>query len=128
MISVCVAIVIIVAITGFMMMRSGSKRFAVAVIPLGFVPLAHLLGTALERIIDYSLSPLELVLICVGFDIAALVFACLMLGMTARKIKKSFTRKLFLISCGLFEVVLAFALIADVVKPVINELVQLHAE
>ncbi|MDR1002273.1 MAG: hypothetical protein LBL82_03250 [Oscillospiraceae bacterium] len=103
-----------------MMMRSGSKQFAVAIIPLGFVPLAHFIGEMAVSLIDASATPLETILMRVGLDLIALVGSCLLLGFFARRFEKKGIRRVFLISCGMFDIVLAIALIMDVVKPFIE--------
>lgn len=122
MLSACIAIVVILVVTVFMMRRAGNRTMAIAILPLGFVPTAHIIGFALELIIRFPATSLELVLMHVGLDIAALVLSCIMLVFFSLKFESKSGRNTFLVSCGIFELVLTLALVADIVKPVINQI------
>ncbi|MDR1565332.1 MAG: hypothetical protein LBS74_10280 [Oscillospiraceae bacterium] len=118
MIAACITIVLIILVASFMFYRSGRKDYGKAIWPLASVPASHALFHVLSPKIASAFSVLngQSDFINIGVDVTALIIGALLLGQTARNIESTKNRRLFMSSTTTFLIIIAWVLIADIIK------------
>ena len=107
----CWAIIILLLLMCYMIFRTGRHGQAVAIVPLVLVPLAHLVGSPLSRMLDSMFSSLSGQLFWVSFDVLGLVVTCVLCGMLAGNMGSRAGRRIYMIFCGGFSAVLTVVLV-----------------
>ena len=107
----CVAIIIVILVSSVSIISSNKRGsgFGIGILPLIFVPAAHILVVlsrrAIVRVFDVSILSAIIVV-----DILALVITSLLLGAISTRILKKRTRWTYLILCGGFSAILTCVL------------------
>ena len=122
MYTACAAVVFVVLVTVFMYMRAGHKNFAIAVIPLTFVPAMHLLTGLIGAPEPFHIGTKGWMFASIALDLAALLAALLLLLHFAQRIVSRGSRKMFIIISILFSCALTGILVSDL----IGQLVRLY--
>lgn len=91
MLFACWAIVIVLALMFVVFMRAHKKDYALAIIPLVILPLAHIFSRLLANALD-NILPLTGVELQVAIDMTAGLVSCLLIGLTGRRIQEKRTR------------------------------------
>ena len=115
MLFACWSIVIVLAAMFFVFMRAHKREYAVAVLPLVITPLMHICSGVLARWLD-GILPLTWVELRVALDLIAALISCLLIGLSSRSIPVRRSRNVFLIFCSGFIIILALALIINVLS------------
>ena len=102
MIIECWTILVIVPAIGLIIRRTGRKNYFLNVLPLTFIPAAHLMVYYAHKahvpLFQGDLSTLQ-----AGGDILTLLVACLCFGFFAHNFKTRRVRLLYLAVCGIFS-------------------------
>lgn len=111
MIFECCAIILIILVMTVIISREGQKNGWIAgILPLVIVPFGHIIGSFvgayIGKILGISFSTVH---ICI--DLAALVTTCLLIGGISLQIKRRKKRFAYLITCGLYTVLITCVLI-----------------
>ena len=111
MIFECCAIILIIVVMAIIVSREGRKSGWIAgILPLVIVPLGHiigiLVGTHLAKMFGITSTTAH-----IAVDLAALVVTCLIIGGVSLQIKRRRKRYAYLITCGLYSVLLTCVLI-----------------
>ncbi|WP_312644298.1 hypothetical protein [Hydrogenoanaerobacterium sp.] len=107
----CWVIVVLILLMGYIIFRTGKTGQAVAVLPLITVPIFHLLGSPLSRLLDSWFPTLSSSLFHVSFDVAGLVIACVLYGLLAGNMGSQRGRRMYMILCGTFSALLTIVLV-----------------
>ena len=111
MIVECCAIIMIIVVIAIIVSREGKKSGWIAgVLPLTIVPLGHIVGVFADRHIAKMLG-ITVITAHIAVDLAALVATCLIIGGISLQIKRRKKRYAYLITCGLYSVLLTCVLI-----------------
>lgn len=102
-----VAILAILCCLIVVFLRSGHADYAVSVVPILLVPAAHLAGIPLTRLV-LDFYPCRPFLVRVFTDVVGLAVACLLIAVFSRKIPTPKNKKLYLVLCTCYCVLLAF--------------------
>lgn len=105
MVGESIAILAIMACIAVVFVRSGHADYGISVLPIALVPAAHLLGVPIaQMVVDlYGVRPY---LVRCFVDVAGLAVACLLLAVFSSRIKAQKNKKLYLIICTLYCVIL----------------------
>ena len=114
----CWAILLIILVMSYMYSRAGRRNFGVAILPLTFVPFAHLIGGPLSRFLSDRTLLSYPNTIQISIDVLAVVVSCLIFGAFSRTVQKKSSRMAYLFLCAGFTVVLAWVLIFNTIHPV----------
>ena len=104
MVAECFAIIIIVLAICLIYLRAGRAAYAIAVIPLAFVPAVHLLAQALSKQAQ-KLLPLTALEIHIAADLLAALIACLCFGIFSTRFTDKGNRRAYLITCAAFTII-----------------------
>jgi len=111
MIVECCAIILIIVVMAVIVSREGRKSgWIVGILPLIIVPLGHIIGVFLDSHIA-NIFGLTAVTAHIAVDLAALVITCLIIGGISLQIKRRRKRYAYLVTCGLYSVLLTCVLI-----------------
>lgn len=110
----CWVIIVLILLMCYAIFRSGKTGQAVAILPLLLVPLAHLLGNPLSRLLDGLFANLSGRLFWVSFDVIGLVVTCVLCGMLAGNMGKRATRRTYMVLCGVYSAVLTIVLVNSI--------------
>ena len=110
----CVAIVVVLLAIMLVFLRSHKKSYILAIVPLLFVPVAFLITTLLS----HKLVGMPLGVFRISGTLLGLVSACLMLGILASRMKSKKRRYIYLVTSGMFLLLLTWCLIFWVVHPI----------
>ncbi|MBE6753308.1 MAG: hypothetical protein E7559_02975 [Ruminococcaceae bacterium] len=122
MYTACAAVLLVVLVTMFMFARSHRRDYSAAIIPLTFVPAAHLLGGLVSTPYFLGIGPKGWLYVCIALDLLALLNALLFMPRLAQRIKGKKSRRSLMILCIGFSCVLTAILTLDLV----SELVKLY--
>lgn len=110
MIGECWAIIAVVLITAYTFVRAHKNSSAGATLPLMIVPFVHILSGGLTRLL-LGFIHLPAVYLTMAINTAGLVVACLLIGGISRCITSKAIRRMYLIVCGGFSILLNLVLI-----------------
>ena len=113
MLFACWAIVIVLALMFVVFMRAHKKDYALAIIPLVILPLAHIFSRLLANALD-NILPLTGVELQVAIDMTAGLVSCLLIGLTGRRIQEKRTRLMFSLCCSGFIIILALVFVVNI--------------
>ncbi len=108
------AIIMVILVMSFMMLRSGRRGYALVTLPLVIVPVTHISSSRIAIILS-TLLPYDFVSLRVGVDILGLVLSCVIFAVLSAGIRHKRTRLIFLIMCGGFSVILTSVLISSMI-------------
>ncbi len=112
MIFECGAIIAVVVVMAYFMLRSGMSGYAIGVLPLALVPAFYIISDSLTifllRYFNWSYVNIRISII-----LFALVVSCLLIGGVSLGIKNTTKRLFFLVMCGLFSIILTTLLIIN---------------
>ncbi len=116
MIVECGTVALLIFVMSYCYLRTGKQSFAVAITPLAFVPIIHIVGEGLGLYIGdlLSISP---VLTWAFLDILAAIIAVVLFSLTAFKMKDRAHRISFLIMCVGFTFAFSWVLLVDIISP-----------
>ncbi len=107
----CITIIVLLAVMAFIYLRKGRKEYAHAIFPMILLPLVHIAAVELVR---QSLFSIDVQVIQIALDIAALVVSCLLTGVSASHIQSRRARNGLVIISALFLIALASILIYSI--------------
>ena len=111
MIVECCAIILIIVVMAIIVSREGRKSGWIAgILPLTIVPLGHIVGVFISTHISRMFS-ITVITAHIAVDLAALVVTSLIIGGISLQIKRRRKRYAYLITCGLYSVLLTCVLI-----------------
>ena len=110
MLFACWAIVIVLAAMEITFLRARKPVYAVAVLPLGLSPVVYIVSGRVARACSGWL-PLESGELMLVINLTAGLVACLLLGLTSRRIEPKRVRTAFHVCCSLFVVILTLVLV-----------------
>lgn len=108
------AIIMVILVMCFMMLRSGRRGYAVVTLPLVIVPATHMSSARIALFLS-KLLPYDFVSLRIGVDILALVLSCVIFAILSAGIRHKRTRVIFLLMCGGFSVILTSVLINSII-------------
>ena len=110
-----IAIIAVIALMAGVFLKAGKMNYVLAVAPLILVPAAHLIGYPLSVQLGKLLPPRP-ALFATLLDLGALGVSAILFGFVAGSlIEPGKSRKIYLICCGLFSVVLTMVLVSSLV-------------
>lgn len=112
MIVECVTITILLVAIFFVFLRGHKPHSALSTVPLGLVPVLHLLGNPLSRWLS-SLLGVSRLSVYVAIDIAAFALFVFVAVVVLGNFNSKRTKATYLIATGLFELVLTAILVSD---------------
>lgn len=119
MLFACWAIVIVLVCMLVIFMRARKKEYALAVLPLAMVPFIHIFSGLLARLFSGFL-PLGILELRVSIDLGVALVSCLLLGFTSRAVPEKTNRRLLLVFCSAFIIILTWVLIFDTLSKVLG--------
>lgn len=123
--TVCSAVIMIVAVTMFMFVRSQNREYTFAMWPLMLVPAAHIFGGILSSALRSQLSARSWLMVCVILDLCALLaFLLLLFFRTGRKISGRHSRRVFIILSICFMCVFTGILVSDLVRQIAESIIE----
>ncbi len=108
------AIIMVILVMCFMMLRSGRRGYAVVTLPLIIVPATHVSSSGIALFLT-KLLPYDFVSLRIGVDILGLVLSCVIFAVLSAGIRHKRTRMIFLLMCGGFSVILTSVLINSII-------------
>lgn len=119
MLFACWAIVIVLVCMMIIFMRARKKEYALAVLPLAMVPFIHIFSGLLARLFS-SFLPLGIPELRVSIDLGVALVSCLLLGFTSRAVSEKRNRRLLLVFCSAFIIILTWVLVFDTLSKVLG--------
>ncbi|WP_040197484.1 hypothetical protein [Candidatus Soleaferrea massiliensis] len=109
----CSAILLILIAIEIVFLRSKKLKSAIFVLPLGMVPLFHLLATGASVLLGrvWNAEPWKVI---VPIDVIGLVATCLLLGWISGNIRKNKNKGAYLSMCAGFSTILSCVLLFHV--------------
>ncbi|MEG2174968.1 MAG: hypothetical protein RR135_05745 [Oscillospiraceae bacterium] len=115
MIFECSAIIVVILLFSFTVMRSGKGwGYSFAVLPLIIIPAMHMVGARLSGPLA-RLCGIAPIVAYVFLDVLSLAATGLLLGIISMRIKKPRARVGFLVACGGFSALLTCVLLVRTV-------------
>lgn len=115
----CWAIVIVLICMMVIFMRARKKEYALAVLPLAMVPFIHIFSGILARFFSGFL-PFSIAELRVFIDLGVALVSCLLLGFTTRAVPEKMNRRLLMVFCSAFIIILTWVLIFDTLSKVLS--------
>lgn len=105
MIVECITITALIAVMIVVFMRSGRPKTALSVMPLLIVPVMHILGVPLSKLLPTftALSELKAYFL---IDILAIIVTCIFIGAFAKYFSTKKTKATYIICCGSYALIL----------------------
>ena len=119
MLFACWAIVIVLVCMMVIFMRARKKEYALAVLPLAMVPFIHIFSGILARLFSGFL-PFSIPELRVFIDLGVALVSCLLLGFSTRAIPEKANRRLLMVFCSVFIIILTWVLIFDILSQVLR--------
>lgn len=114
MITECAVLVLLTLVIAYLFMRQEKRGTAASILPLAVLPSVCLLGYALRtRLPPSLLSPQHWYIL---FVMAGLAGGITLFGIIAKNIKRTSARRMYLLLCGGFTMLFAFAEILNILK------------
>ncbi len=110
MLFACWAILIVLAAMFFTFLRAGKTDYAVAVLPLALPPLIYIPSGLIARWLG-SFLPVDSMQLMMSINLIAGLVACLMIGITSRRIQPVGSRRAFSLCCAGFIMILTVTLV-----------------
>ena len=110
----CWVIIVLILAMAVIIMRRGTPRQGVSILPLALVPFGYLIAGPISRWLDGFFPSISSDLFRVSFTLIALVFACVLFGMLAGNMGGKATRRVYMFLCGGFSVILTIVLIHSI--------------
>lgn len=108
------AIIMVILVMCFMMLRSGRRGYALVTLPLVIVPATHMSSSRIALLLE-KLLPYDYMFLRIGVDVLGLVLSCVIFAVLSAGIRHKRTRLVFLLMCGGFSVILTSVLIASII-------------
>ena len=109
MIIECIAIIVVVLVLCAIFLRRGKQQHAFAALPLIIVPLVHIIANLTAEYLEFwTLSVDE---INAMFTAISLVISCVAFGVLSNIFEEKRSRKIYIITCGLYSLILTAILI-----------------
>ena len=116
MIIECWSIILVVGIMAYVFLRMGQQGIAIGVLPLMILPFCHIIsrqaGLLLARLLP--ILPLDGQIFV---DVVALVVSGVLFGAVGHRMKGVRFRRVYLILCGSFTIILACIIISWLLTP-----------
>lgn len=110
----CWVIVILICAMAVIFIRRGAPQQGVAILPLVLVPLSYLVAGPLSRVLDPLFPTLSFALFRISITLVGLVIACVLFGLLAGNMGGKASRRVYMILCGGFSVILCIVLITSI--------------
>lgn len=110
----CWVIIVLILAMAVIIIRRGTLRQGVAVLPLALVPFGYLIAGPISRWLDGFFPSISSDLFRMSLTLVALVCACVLFGVLAGKMGEKTTRRVYMILCGGFSVILSIVLIHSI--------------
>ena len=110
----CWVIIVLILAMAVIIMRRGTPRQGVSILPLALVPFGYLIAGPISRWLDGFFPSISSDLFRVSFTLIALVFACVLFCMLAGNMGGKATRRVYMFLCGGFSVILSIVLIHSI--------------
>ena len=111
---VCLSCIIIILTIGYIFIRKEKGNYAMAIIPLVFVPVAHL-GSNWVYVLISNFININYHSVLFFLDMAALTISCICFGFSSAAIETKSAKIVYWIMCGGFAVLFTFALLKDMI-------------
>lgn len=110
----CISILVILLAIVAVFLRAHKRSYALSILPLFFVPGAHLAATAVLLLVRKAAPDSD------WFDLAriaatliGLICSCIMLGVLSVRMKSKRRRLTYVVLCGIFLLALTWMLVAN---------------
>lgn len=110
MLFACWAILIVLAAMFFTFMRARKTDYALAILPLAIPPLIYIPSGLIARWLS-SFLPVSGLQLMMTINLIAGLIACLMIGITSRRIEPKGSRRAFSLCCAGFIMILTITLV-----------------
>lgn len=110
----CSAVILVILVMSFMMLRAGQAGNAIGCLPLVIVPSFHIVSAGLASMLA-KLTGLDPLILHITVDIFGLMIACILLGVISLQIKKKRVRVWYLVTSGGFCAVLTCVLVGYII-------------
>ena len=110
----CWVIIVLILAMAVIIMRRGTPRQGVSILPLALVPFGYLIAGPISRWLEGFFPSIRSDLFRVSFTLIALVFASVLFGMLAGNMGGKATRRVYMFLCGGFSVILSIVLIHSI--------------
>lgn len=107
-------VVILTLVIAYLYLRSGKRGLALAVLPVGVLPLVYLAGSGLCRKLG-PVTPLSDLQWQVLFLFLGLAAGAICQGVVSYNIKRPSARRGYIILCGSFTALFAFAILHSII-------------
>lgn len=111
---VCLACIVIILAMSYIFLRKEKGNYAMAILPLIFVPVAHL-GSGWAYELVNSQFGIGYPAFVFSVDMVALVVACLFFGFSSAAIETKRAKIVYCVMCGGFTALFTFALLKDII-------------
>ena len=110
----CVAVIIIIALTGYSYLRAKKPNIAMSIFPLAFVPILYLVGIPLSKLLYklWNISAVATTSFCV---LLGAVSACCIFGYFSTKLYKKSSKMFYNVCCSGFTVIFAWLIIMKII-------------
>lgn len=111
-----VSILSVLLLLAVVFLRAGHNNYALGILPLAVVPLAHTLGYAALRLTDSWLPQIPFQRMVAFCDVAALAVSCLLIVVLSLRLSNRRAKQVYTIAMCVYNVVLAFALVHNMLQ------------
>ncbi len=102
----CAAIIVIILLTAGVMAHEGRGGLAIAVLPLVLTPTFYLLSSYVANFINRWQEPDVYLNARAAVVVVGSLLACMIMGLLASKLKSKVVRRVYLVLCGGFNLIL----------------------
>ena len=122
MITECAAILAVTLCMVVILLRSGHGDYSASILPIMIVPAVHLIVATVFGRIHLNIGKIPYPMAIAFADITALAIACLCVFALSAKVGSKRNRKVYLILCSGYNVILTCALISQLLAPYVEHL------
>ena len=126
MVTECAAILAVTLCIVVVLLRSGHGDYAASALPVLIVPAVHLVVGIIVGKLRISVGAMPHQMLIAFGDITALAISCLCIVALSTKVRSSRNRKVYLILCSGYNVILTCALISQTMAPLVERFLELY--
>ena len=120
MVTECAAILAVTLCMVVVLVRSGNSDYAVSILPVMVIPAVHLAAGLILGKLNVRIGMMPPQMLVSFVDIAALAIVSLCVFALSVKVKSKRNRKVYLILCSGYNIILTCALISQTIAPLVE--------
>lgn len=110
----CWVIIVLICVMAVIIIRRGTPAQGISILPLALVPFSYIFAGPLSRWLDGFFPSFSFGFFRVSFTLVGLVAACVLFGMLSGNMGGKVTRRVYMLLCAGFSVVLSIVLIRSI--------------